>query len=234
MPARRSSGIASPRIRPLGSAITSFSLLCNRNLPLGPPRGRATPYTATRGDGSRRAGSAEVERVAGAPRRRPRLAEILHTAEDLPGFEAQAGAAREIEDDGGAVMMDRQDLQQPVGITAVEATQPDGADIREGEAGERALVMCRVDRLRLPAEAIGDEDEAALLREILHVADRDEGILEDRRNDGEILLVDRPQLQPVGHRATSGAVAQPLDLGTAGGELLLDALVAPVEVVDAV
>src|SRR5215467_10383087 len=116
-------------------------------------------------------------------------------AQDAPGFQTQAVIAGEVEKDGAGHGVHRQDLQDAVGMTAVEAANLDGVDLVEGDAGEGALVMLAVPRLALPDKAVGDEDEAALLGQICHLADWHERVLEDGGDDGEILRILRPELE---------------------------------------
>ena len=49
-----------------------------------------------------------------------------------------------------------------------------------------------------PVEAIDDQDEALLARQKDDVAAAHFGILEMRRNDGEVILVERDQLERLG------------------------------------
>src|SRR5258707_117571 len=121
-------------------------------------------------------------------------------AQDPADFQSHAVIAGKVENHRAGRRTDGEYLEDAVMVGTIEAADLDALDLIEGNAGKGALVqLAPREGLAFPLEPVGDEDEAPLLREIGHLADRDEGILEDGRYDREILLVLGAQLQRVGH-----------------------------------
>ena len=81
-----------------------------------------------------------------------------------------------------------------------------------------------------PAEAVGDQREALRAAVVGQIADRDERVLQAGRDHREVLgiLGAQPQQAPQAPPRTR------LDARAAGGELLLEPLIAAVEMIDAV
>src|SRR6185437_3510811 len=97
--------------------------------------------------------------------------------------------------------MERQKREDAVALARREAAPLHIFDAIDAKPGEDALALgLRRAGVRLPFEAIGHEDESPLIRQIGHLANGDERILEDRRDHREIFVVGRAQLQPR-HRA---------------------------------
>src|SRR3989442_16571 len=112
-------------------------------------------------------------------------------AQDALDFQSHAVGAGEVEDHRARLAAYRQDLEDVIAGGPVEAANLDRSDLVEKDAGECPLEEpAAVERRLLPAEAVCDQNEAPLLGQERHLADRDERVLQDRRDDSEILLVD--------------------------------------------
>src|SRR5579864_9679663 len=94
----------------------------------------------------------------------PRLAEIIEMADDLLGLQADRGAAGEVELQRARHLPDCQQHQDAVRLRETEAPPAHRRDAADAEPGEAPLaVAARRCRRPLPAEAVGDHDEAPLL-----------------------------------------------------------------------
>src|SRR6266568_5538154 len=171
-------------------------------------------------------------------------------AQDSANFQSHGVGAGELEDDRAGSRAEGQDLQNTVARATLETPDLHRRHPVKGNTGQGALAMAfAIERWALPHEAVGDQDEALLVGQKRHLADRHQGILEKGRDDREILFVFGTQLElspgpgTLRRRAVDIArhpgclfgrtVAQPLDLCTAGGELVLETLVTAIEVVNA-
>ena len=177
-------------------------------------------------------GAGLFDRMGGLPRGGPRLPDIPQMARKPADFQPYGPACGEPQRDRtGRLPAPRPAVRasgraRSSGMswwwTAVTSLKTRAEWVREWAASTR--------RIGLPAEAVQKQNEALLVLEVGAVAHRHQRVLDGRRDHAEIVGVERREFQLAVH----GSALQPLDVGAAGGELLLEPLVAAVEVIDAV
>src|SRR5690349_15383590 len=187
IPAADRSGAASSRMRPLGTARISFSL--------------ASLSTTSLQNANARPGSGRSSgRMGGLPRGWPRLPDIPQMARKPLDFQPYGAVGGEAKHRQARLLLgDRQQLQHPIGLLERDPVMVDGPHRVENQGRMGPPVACLNGRVRLPAEAVEQENKTALGGEERAVAHRHQRILHGGRNDAEVVGVERRELELAVH-----------------------------------